>query len=98
MEIFTKAFSNLITAIIAVTVLTVTICLQSYDCNLVNVHAMNYFYLVFLLSIFYSSSSQSVCGVFAKFLFPPAINITTTRPKIDGGGKEHVTRKEDLVV
>lgn len=69
--------------------------------NSVSMHAVHHFsalFFFFLLSIFYSSSSQSVCAAFAKFLFPPAINIATTRPKIDGGEKEHGTRKEDLVV
>lgn len=57
------------------------------EINIFTNHAFNSLLvdLVFLLSIFSSSSSQSVRGVFAKFLFPPAINIETTRPKIDGG-------------
>lgn len=50
-------------------------------------------FFFFLQSICYSSSHQSICGVSAKFLFPPAINNATTKPKIDGGKKNMLQGK-----
>lgn len=45
------------------------------------IHANSHFVMLFFMSILYSSSSQSINVVFARFLFPPAINFTNHKGK-----------------